>query len=248
MTSTPLIVVVDDDEAMRVLCLRALTTAGYRACVTENPADALAVVERERVDLFIVDVLLSPPILQLQSRKLNRRLDNGMAVAQAALARDPNLSILFISGHSRMALLAKGVNPDRWPVLQKPFSPGVLRTEVAVRLEAANADHRSRRQDPRKHPRYAVQCRVEFTGDHEGEGQVLNLALGGCLLQTAVPLDPDSHLSLRLYLPQHTEPIRVHAAVTRWARRSTYGLSFLLLEERSQEELITFLGRMKPLV
>ncbi|WP_447976715.1 PilZ domain-containing protein [Candidatus Nitrospira bockiana] len=246
MSTAPLILVIDDDEAMQVFCLKALTAAGYRTWVTGDALEALAVIEQEPVDLFIVDVLLSQPTLQLRSRLVGSRFDNGMAVVQAALMTQPNLSVLFISAHSRMTLLSKGVDPDRWPVLRKPFGAAVLRTEVAVRLEAAKAQQAGMRV-PRLHPRYAVQCLVQFTGDQEGDGQILNLSLGGCLLQTAVPLDPDSHLSLRLDLPQEPEPMLVHVAVTRWGRGGVYGLSFLLLEEQSERRLAAFLARMKPL-
>ena len=57
--------------------------------------------------------------------------------------------VLFISGHSQMTLLNKGVDGKRWPVLQKPFSPTVLWTEVTIRLEAAR-DNTGPRLNPRK--------------------------------------------------------------------------------------------------
>jgi CheY-like chemotaxis protein len=128
--------VIDDDDAIRLLCLKALDADGHRVSCTGNPLEALAMLDDELADLFIVDVLLPPPGLQLRSNKVQPHFDNGMKVVQAALAKRPTTPVLFISSHSSMTLLSKGVDGNRWPVLRKPFSPTVLRTEVGIRLEA----------------------------------------------------------------------------------------------------------------
>ncbi len=171
------IIIIDDDEAIRLLCLQALEGEGHRVSCTGNPVEALAMLDTEPADLLIVDVLLAPPVLQFRSKQPH--FDSGMKVVQAALAKRPTTPVLFISSHSRMMLLSKGVDGNRWPVLRKPFSPTVLRMEVAVRLEAARDKSRSG-LDPRKYPRYPIRCRVDYTGDHDGTGFTKDLSLGGC--------------------------------------------------------------------
>ncbi len=84
------ILVIDDDEAIRLLCRRALETGGYLVSSTGNPEEALALLDEEPVDLLIVDVLLAPLDLQFRSRHSVSRLDNGMQVVQAALAKRPD--------------------------------------------------------------------------------------------------------------------------------------------------------------
>ena len=74
---------------------------------------------------------------------------------------------------------------DSWPVLRKPFSPTVLRTEVTIRLDTARENTAG--VGPQTHPRYPIQCPVHYTGDHEGHGVTKNLSLGGCLLKVAMP-------------------------------------------------------------
>jgi DNA-binding response OmpR family regulator len=199
------IIVIDDDEAIRLLCLEALEVEGYRVSCTGNPLKALAMLDDEPADLLIVDVLLAPPVLQLGSNKTRPYFDNGMKVVQAALGKRPTTPILFISSHSSMTLLSKGVDGNRWPVLRKPFSPTVFRTEVGIRLEAAH-EKAAPGRDPRNFPRYPIRCRVDYTGDHNGTGFTKDLSISGCLLNTETQLEVDAHVTL----PSHASR-RPHA-------------------------------------
>ena len=89
------IIVLDDDESMRLLCLNALEFAGHRVSCTGHPMEALALLEHEPVDLLIVDVLLAPDELQVRAKTRARRFENGMTVVQEALAKRPQTPILF---------------------------------------------------------------------------------------------------------------------------------------------------------
>lgn len=233
------IILLDDDESMRLLCLNALTTAGHRVSCTGNPTEALAMLDQEPVHLLIVDVMLAPPMLQLRSKPVERPFENGMRVVQEALAKRPDTPVLFISSHSQMTLLSKGVNGNRWPVLRKPFSPTVLRTEVTIRLDAAR--EKTAGVGPQTHPRYPIQCPVDYTGDHEGHGMTKNLSRGGCLLKTATPVEVDAHLTLQLSLPNHPVPIKIHVAVVRWSAPPICGLDFLLIDEHGERLLLEYL-------
>jgi CheY-like chemotaxis protein len=229
------ILVLDDDESIRLLCSKALETEGRQVSCTGNPVEALALLDHHPVDLLIVDVLLGPQGLLGKSMTKERQFDNGMKVVQEALAKRPHTPVLFISSHSEMTLLSKGVNGNRWPVLRKPFSPTVLRTEVAVRLDAA----REKIDVPRapRHPRYPLICPIEYTGDHEGQGMTKNLSLGGCLLQTSTPIEVDAHLTVQLRLPDNPIPVKIYVAVTRWSAPPLCGLDFLLMDEHGERML-----------
>lgn len=236
------IIVIDDDEAIRLLCLKALETAGHRVAGTGNPLEALAMLDDEPADLLIVDVLLAPPVLQLRSKDIAPHFDNGMKVVQAALAKRPDTPVLFISSHSNLTLLSRGVDGKRWPVLRKPFSPTVLRTEVTMRLEAARET--GNRGDPRKHQRYPIRCLVHYTGDHNGTGFTKDLSIGGCLLNTDTQLDGNAHLTLQVTLPDDPMPVKVHVAVARWSATPHYGLEFVLIEESGERLLSEYLKRI----
>lgn len=50
------ILVVDDDEAIRILLKEELTEEGYRVITASNARDALKMVEQEPLDLVILDI------------------------------------------------------------------------------------------------------------------------------------------------------------------------------------------------
>jgi DNA-binding response OmpR family regulator len=241
-TMSSRIIVIDDDEAIRLLCMKALDVDGYRVSCTGNPLEALAMLDDEPADLLIVDVLLAPPVLQLRSNKAGPYFDNGMKVLQAALVKRPTTPVLFISSHSNMTLLSKGVNGNRWPVLRKPFSPTVLRIEVGIRLEAAH-EKAAPGRDPRKPPRYPIRCRVDYTGDHDGTGFTKDLSIGGCLLNTDTKVEVDAHLTLQFMLPGDPMPVKIHVAVARWSVPPHCGLDFVLIEEIGERLLSGYLQR-----
>jgi DNA-binding response OmpR family regulator len=238
------ILVLDDDDSIRVLCRRALESQGYRILTTADPETALEVLAREPVDLVVVDVVLGPLQLQLRSGAKPQRLHNGMAFVQEAASRTSTASILFMSSHSSLVLRSKGVDPVRWPVLKKPFSPDRFRQEVEIQLQA-RGHAAGARVNPRKHPRYAVRCPIHFTGDHEGDGVTMNLSLGGCSLDTDVRLDVNAHLTLAVQLPQHSVPLKINVAVVRWAHPPHFGLDFVLVSDESDRPLRDYLSTFR---
>jgi two-component system response regulator (stage 0 sporulation protein F) len=50
------ILVVDDDESIRILLQEELTDEGYRVITASNARDALKIVEQETLDLVILDI------------------------------------------------------------------------------------------------------------------------------------------------------------------------------------------------
>ena len=235
------IIVLDDDESMRLLCLNALECAGHRVSCTGNPVEALTLVDHEPVDLLIVDVLLAPDELQVRAKTRARRFENGMTVVQEALAKRPQTPILFMSSHSQLTLRSKGVDGNRWPILRKPFSPTVLRTEVAVRLDAAR--EKTVALGMRRDPRYSHQCPIAYTGDHEGSGITKNLSIGGCLLQTRTPVEVEAHLTVQLTLLDEPTPVKIYVAVVRWSASPMCNLDFLLIDEVGESRLSAYLKR-----
>lgn len=228
--------VIDDDESMRMLCLKALESEGHRVSCTGNPTEALAMLDHEPVDLLIVDVLLAPPGLQLPSKKAQPHLENGMRVVQAALAKRPHTPVLFISGHSQITLLNKGVDGKRWPVLQKPFSPTVLRTEVTIRLEAAR-DNTGPGLNPRKLDRYPIRCRVTIQEIMRERGPPKTSHLGvACFRRGGSPdIAPDS--------AQRGDSHQDPCGGDTMGGTPHFGLDFVLIEEGGERLLSEYVKR-----
>jgi CheY-like chemotaxis protein len=79
------ILAVEDVAALRRLVVRQLNELGYRVLEAENAAEAVGVLEREKVDLLFSDVILAGG-------------QTGFDLARAARARWPNLKVVFTSG------------------------------------------------------------------------------------------------------------------------------------------------------
>lgn len=80
------VLAIDDDVHARGFLADSLDALGYRVIEAEDGPSGLAELERSRPDLMIVDFAM-PGM-------------NGAEVAKAALARVPNLPIMFASGYA----------------------------------------------------------------------------------------------------------------------------------------------------
>ncbi|WP_281041150.1 response regulator [Rhizobium sp. BK251] len=111
------ILVVEDDEAVRMLVVDVLKELGYRVVEAIDGAEALPIIEgTRRIDLLISDVGL--PGL------------NGRQLAEIAIGARPSLRVLFVTGYaataaSRADFLAPGMD-----MITKPFSIDDLAQKV----------------------------------------------------------------------------------------------------------------------
>jgi CheY-like chemotaxis protein len=105
----PIVLVVDDEEGVRLLIRRTLEAAGYRVCEADDGFEALSVLLQGRaVDLVLTDVRMP-------------RMDGcELAAHMAALAL--KIPILFVTGYVNEP--ESGALPG--PVLAKPFGPEQL--------------------------------------------------------------------------------------------------------------------------
>jgi signal transduction histidine kinase/CheY-like chemotaxis protein len=107
--SGEVVLVVDDESALRQLIVEVLNDAGYTTVdVGDGPA-ALAILQSgARVDLLISDVGLPGGL-------------NGRQVADAARALRPGLRVLFITGYAENAVVGSGHREPWMQLLIKPF-------------------------------------------------------------------------------------------------------------------------------
>ncbi|NIR45994.1 MAG: PAS domain S-box protein [Gemmatimonadetes bacterium] len=117
------VLVVDDDDSVRIAACRVLGDAGYRTFEAEGPLQALDLIERcdAAIDLMITDLVM--PDL------------DGEQLAQRVARLSPRTRIIFVSGYSEKTLesdlLRSGV-----PFLSKPFCNKALLRKVAEVLQA----------------------------------------------------------------------------------------------------------------
>jgi PAS domain S-box-containing protein len=113
-----LILVVEDEAAVRQMSMEALRELGFAVLATESPSHALQILtENEDIALLFTDVVM-PGM-------------TGRQLADRALAMRPKLKILYTTGYSRNAIVHNGVLDPKTFLLAKPFTID----ELAAKLE-----------------------------------------------------------------------------------------------------------------
>jgi PAS domain S-box-containing protein len=112
------VLVVDDEQTVRMLVHEVLEELGYTALEAEDGAAGLAILKsNQRVDLLITDVGLPGGM-------------NGRQLADAALVLRPALKILFITGYAETAVIGAGNLQPNMHIVTKPFSLETLGRRV----------------------------------------------------------------------------------------------------------------------
>jgi two-component system, cell cycle sensor histidine kinase and response regulator CckA len=117
------ILVVEDDELVRGITVRALRALGYRILLAEDGEDALKVVEGHngKIDLVVTDVAMP-------------RM-GGLELAERLTANNAGLKVLFVSGYSEDELPEPvGLAPNH-AFLDKPFTASMLARKLREMLD-----------------------------------------------------------------------------------------------------------------
>lgn len=120
------VLVVEDEDAVRVLLSGMLDELGYRVLAADGGAAALSLLgAHPEVALMITDVIM-PGM-------------NGRELADAARRRHPRLQVLYTTGYTRNVMVGDGVLERDVQLIGKPFSIDELAARVRALLDAAPA-------------------------------------------------------------------------------------------------------------
>jgi len=117
------ILIVEDDDAVRVLSARALEKAGHTIEMACNGAAGLKCIEGAsgRYDLVVSDIRM-PEM-------------DGIELAKAAAAKFPALKIMLVTGYADQRERAEDLNGVIVDVVQKPFTLAEIRSRVEKALD-----------------------------------------------------------------------------------------------------------------
>ncbi len=123
----PRVLIVDDEESMRMLVARALAMDGHDTVTAQDGAEALDMLTRDNgaFDLLLTDIQM--PVM------------DGIALALSAKRDFPDLVILLMTGYAAQRERASNLNAIAHDVISKPFSVADIRTAVADALAARKA-------------------------------------------------------------------------------------------------------------
>ena len=124
LSGSETILIVEDDEHVRLLAHEILTRKGYTILVAENGADALKALSAygRPVDMLLTDVVM-PEM-------------NGKELYSQAVNQFPGLKVLFMSGYTDDIIAHHGILGKGVPFINKPFSADNLSIRVRSVLDA----------------------------------------------------------------------------------------------------------------
>jgi CheY-like chemotaxis protein len=134
--SAPLVLVVEDEDALRRLAVRTLRDAGYRVIDAESEERALALASETAVDVLLTDVIM-PGI-------------GGVALADRLKEMQPRLRVVYMSGYPRAHLISNGQLGETHDFVAKPFMASELREAVENSAAATVSDRTSRETSRRR--------------------------------------------------------------------------------------------------
>jgi DNA-binding NarL/FixJ family response regulator len=139
MTEPILVALIEDDPASRANTRLLLELEGYAVCAAADGAAGLVMIEREKPDVAVCDILMP-------------RLD-GMALLAEIRAIPPlaRLPFIFLTGLADRRSQRSGMNGGADDYLTKPFAPEDLFAAIEARVRRAaayapHADHAAARQ------------------------------------------------------------------------------------------------------
>jgi len=117
-----IVLVVEDEQAVRRMTVDALRDLGYTVIHAESGPEALDRLERQpNVSLLFTDIVMP----EMSGREL----------ADHAIRRKPDLKVLFTTGYTRNAVVHNGIVDPGTALLQKPFTLQQLARKVRETIE-----------------------------------------------------------------------------------------------------------------
>jgi DNA-binding NtrC family response regulator len=121
MDAAPVIVVVDDEEAIRDSCRQTLERCGYRVATAADGFSAMKAIHINAPDLVILDLKM-PGV-------------DGTELLRRVKAEHPNLDVVVITGYSSVGSAVECMRLGAYDYLPKPFDTDTLRLVVRRAVE-----------------------------------------------------------------------------------------------------------------
>lgn len=101
-------------------------------------------------------------------------------------------------------------------------------------------------EERRVQPRFTTQFRSTFSGQREeGQGQTLDISIGGCKIESDTKVMQGAKLECRLHIPGLDWPLRIDEAMVRWVDGRSFGVAFSRISPEELAKLKTILSELE---
>jgi len=121
MSEQPILLVVDDEEAIRDSCRQVLTKAGYECHTAVDGIEGLHLAHQLDPDVILLDLMM-PGI-------------DGLEVLDQVVKTHPSTVVIVITGYATIESAVDAMKRGAFDFLPKPFTPDELRLIVNRGLE-----------------------------------------------------------------------------------------------------------------
>ena len=118
--SKPRILVIDDEEIVRISCEKCLTPEGYEVDVAANGERGLTLTREKHYDLILTD--LKMPDM------------DGMEFLMTMKEMQPEAKVIMITGYSTVEHAEEATRLGAYNYIEKPFTPDTLIAAVKEAL------------------------------------------------------------------------------------------------------------------
>lgn len=125
MSVSPVILIIDDEDDIRMLIAGILEDEGYRVAHAATSDQAMQIIDEDAPDLVIQDIWLQG------SDK------DGIEILQSSKTKHPDLPFLMISGHGTIETAVSAIKAGAYDFIEKPFKSDRLLLMISRALENA---------------------------------------------------------------------------------------------------------------
>jgi len=122
------VLVVDDEEDFLSILVKRLGKRGVTVFEAHNGRDALSMIEREPIDVVVLDVRM-PGIDGIETLRSIKRID-------------PAIEVIMLTGHANIEVAVKGMELGAFDYLMKPMNID----DLLFKLQDANKARKLKRQ------------------------------------------------------------------------------------------------------
>jgi DNA-binding NtrC family response regulator len=106
------VLIIDDEDIVRVSCERILVPEGYEVKSTKSAAEGFDLLAEDPVDVVLTDLKM-PDI-------------DGLEVLKKVKAEWPDVEVIMITGYQTINTAVEAIKMGAFDYIEKPFTPGAI--------------------------------------------------------------------------------------------------------------------------